>query len=394
MLSLLKDKVTWITGINYGAIIKTSWVSRSLIALTVILIILFGAKKIIDPNRYKTNIQQYILEKTGQNVLIEGDIQIQYFPFPSLEMKQVALKDTPLTAEILKIYPDIHSLFLDKKHLKIDLSGLQFQTYYIPELHTHLSFENGFLELQKTECLLIKNEHEVKIAINQIRIDTNNDTLRYVLQHHDQDFPLSFFVSLMSGKKKILAGEKTKLKVELTAEGNDFLLIKNSLAGNFEMEIESGKLHGTDVVKTLEKAKSFMGTIAGKFTGPLLTAVKTLVKYETHSLEETPFNNLTMHAKLKNGVLDNTFLNIDHHHYAVQGRGHVNLNKNTINYRIEARYKEKINKVYGIMRRKPKSGSHARVHSKPLIVNISGPLKKPNIEPDFNSYLDFVKSPN
>lgn len=390
ILVFFKDKL-----VNLKILFKKPLVYKSFIAsmvvVSVFIITVITAKLTIDPNRYKAEIQQYIFKQTGQVVSLEGELQIQYFPFPALEARQVVLKELALTAEVLKIYPDFRSLIASKKYLEIGLEGVHFKSYFIPEFFSTLTFEEGFLELKNTQCSLIKNEQEIEMAINHLQIDTNNDKLRYVLTHHDQDFPLDFVMSIIGGNKKVLAGEKTNLKVALTAEGNTVEHIKKSLGGNIELEIEQGKFHGTDVIKTLEKAKSFMGTLASQFTQPLMSAVKALVQYESHAIGETPFNRLTMHAKIENGIFHNTLLQVDHHHYALRGSGHVNLHNNNLNYRIEAVYKEKLNKVYGIMRRKPKTSEKKRVSSSPLIINIKGHVKKPQIEPDFDSYLEFIK---
>jgi hypothetical protein len=350
----------------------------------VIFLALFGLTQFIDPSRYKEPIEKFILERTGQMVILQGPLRIHLLPYPVLEAEEVILKEQSLTAKTLKIYPDIRSFFSEKKYFELALSGVTYNPYHISELYTYITFENGIIELEETKCDLAKGKHQGTIEIDNLRIDITGNLPKFYLKHDGDNFPLAFVMSLAGHDQNILIGHKTRLMVDLTAEGQDIKPIKKSLNGHIEIEISKGKFQGTDLIGSLKKAKSFVGTITTKLTQPLVSALQTLTRRQKTSIsEETPFDTLKMIAKLNNGILDNHHLKISHAHYEVVGRGNINLNKSLVNYRVEAIYK-------GEVAIKRSSAVNNALRAAPLVIFISGPFEKPDIETDFDSYLKFV----
>jgi uncharacterized protein involved in outer membrane biogenesis len=366
--------------------------SQYLMIALVVLLLLFTVgigftkliAKYIDPNLYKADIEKFILEEIGQTVTFEGPIHVGYKPFPVFEVENVAIKDKSITAKNLKIYPNVRSLFSDTKQFELHLTNLQYKTYQIPEFYTNITVGREVVELQDTRFELVRGKVQGSIAIDTFQIDISGEKLIYRLQHHGENFPLGFFIALNGGDKQMIKGENIRLKLDLIAEGEEFEHIRKSLAGQLEMEITKGRFKGTDLVSALKKAKSFVGTVATKLTEPLVSGLKTLAHREDDGFSSTtPFEMLKIKANLKNGILDNHDLNIDHHHYKVQGKGKVNLTKNTVNYRIEAIYKEKAKAKQNIRQR--------TMPSAPLVIFISGAIENPNIKTDFDSYLKYIK---
>lgn len=379
----LKDKIAYfVTLYRTKRIVKIATIVLS-IKLVIILMIM-GLTQFIDPNRYKEPIEKFILERTGQTVALQGPLRVQILPYPALEADEVVLKDQSLTAQTLKIYPDIRSFFSEKKYFELALSGVTYKPYHIAELYTYVTFDNGIIELQETKCDLVKGHHKGTIEIDNLRIDTTGDLPKYYLKHQGENFPLAFVMNLAGHDQNILIGHQTRLMVDLAAEGLDLKPIKKSLSGHIEIEINKGKFHGTDLIESLKKAKSFVGTITTKLTQPLVSALQTLTRRQKNSAsEETPFDNLKIIAKLKNGVLDNHHLKITHAHYEVVGKGNINLNKSEVDYRVEAIYK-------GDVAIKHSTAIDRALRAAPLIIFISGPFEKPDIKTDFDSYLKFV----
>lgn len=353
-------------------------------AIIIAALMVFLVSKFIDPNRYKPDIENYIFVRTGQTVLLQGNVKLSYLPSPALIAENIIFKNKAITASILKIYPNIKSLFLNKKNLELALFDVQYKSYRVPELYTTISFEQGLIELKSTKCGLMKGKKQGSVEIDTLRIDINGTVPKYYLKHQGKNFPLAFFIWLSGADNSLIDGKDTHLNLELTAEGDDYHPIKKTLTGIIEMEVFQGKFYGTDLISSLKKAKSFVGTLATKITSPLVSALETLTNRDHHPEGVTPFSNFKINAKLKNGIFHTHDLKIDHHAYTVHGRGYINLHNHKVDYQIAAVYKDSVKE----------NGKHKIIHSAPLMIDITGHIQKPVLKTDFDSYLKFVKNGN
>lgn len=346
------------------------------------LFLFVGISRYIDPNLHKQKIEQFIQERTGHTVVLQGNLYFQCFPTPVLKAENVLVKEQSITAQLLTLYPNFWSLFSDNKLLELELLGAQFKSYHIPKFHTHIAFNQGIIQLKAMKLELLQGKKTGRIEIDHLRIDTLGETPKYHLIHDGSDFPLTFLISLLDTHSNIIEGS-THLKAELTAEGNNLSALKKSLSGPVEMKIQQGHFYGTDLITSLKKAKSFVGTITSKITSPFVSAIQTLVHHRDSNItEKTPFDTIQFHAIFKDGVVNNHDLKIDHQHYGVHGKGYINLFNNTVDYRVKAIYKSSTLEQHI----NPSALKYA-----PLIIYISGSLSKPIVKTDFDSYLKFVR---
>ncbi len=72
------------------------WILISLAALVgLFILVLVLASIFVDPNEYKEEIQNLVAETTGMELVIEGDIGLDVFPWIALDVGKVTLKNPP-----------------------------------------------------------------------------------------------------------------------------------------------------------------------------------------------------------------------------------------------------------------------------------------------------------
>jgi hypothetical protein len=99
--------------------------------------------------------------------------------------------------------------------------------------------------------------------------------------------------------------------------------------------------------------------------------------HSTHSFF-TPFDSIKASALITNGVLNNPDLIVQHPQYIIEGKGILNLNQDSLRYRLFAHYKEPLldtsTEIVNFLK------------STPLGIHITGILGNPAVNPDLNAY--------
>lgn len=106
----------------------------------------------------------------------------------------------------------------------------------------------------------------------------------------------------------------------LTAQGNDLLMMKQSLNGHVKLQVNNGVIHRISLVNQLQTAFAmFKNTDIPRFRGE----------------SNTEFMSLTANIDVRNGVASNTDLVLMSPLLKVTGKGNIDLVSNTIDYRLE-----------------------------------------------------------
>lgn len=131
----------------------------------------------------------------------------------------------------------------------------------------------------------------------------------------------------------------------------------NGLNGTVKLQVREGVIEGIDVKYYLSVAQSL------------------LKKSETKESDSkrTPFGNLQATLFFNNHVMDNNDLTITSPDFTAKGEGSINLNSQTIAYKMQAI------KTY-------QDGKEHK-NAYPLAIRIKGPLAHPKVEPDFDVYV-------
>jgi len=102
---------------------------KTLLTLAIVIGLLFVAAvvilpKVIDPNNYKDKITSLVQEKTGMELVIDGDIDLSFYPWLGLKTGQLilsdpALPDSPALMQVSKAVARIKLLPLLKKQVEL-----------------------------------------------------------------------------------------------------------------------------------------------------------------------------------------------------------------------------------------------------------------------------------
>lgn len=356
--------------------------------LLVFYLTLCLAVSYLDPNQYKDKMTAWIFEKTGETLVIDGNVQFSVFPSLVLEAEKVSLKpkqqsqkstaNPVLKAEQLRIYPEFWSLIFNKPISQIELLDLRWNEYKIRHLKTKYQFNENVSEFFVTKIWLNTGKTEELIEIDYLKMDTQSVLPKYSLKHQSNHFPLHFFLTLLESETHVTGS--TSVNFDLTSEGITKEQITDNLNGQFEIELKQGKIHGLNVLATLKEARSLLQSLTSKLTSNLTLAYNTLIPRKEKNPGSTAYENIKIIASVQNGVISKD-LNVRHHHYHLKGSGKINLRNNTIDCLLEARYKE-----HGVIREEHLAQSGLI----PLKIYIRGNLHKPNIKADFDSYIKFI----
>lgn len=131
----------------------------------------------------------------------------------------------------------------------------------------------------------------------------------------------------------------------------------NGLNGSVKLQVADGVIEGIDVKYYLSVAQSLLKKSDAK---------------ESDS-KRTPFGNLQATLLFNNHVMDNNDLVITSPDFTAKGEGSINLNSQTIAYKMQAI------KTY-------QDGKEHK-NAYPLAIRIKGPLAHPKVEPDFDVYV-------
>lgn len=142
----------------------------------------------------------------------------------------------------------------------------------------------------------------------------------------------------------------------------DFNLMQTNLIpqGSIKCTIKNGVIHGADV-------KYYLNKVQAKLKKEKLTLPDT---------QQTPFSSLTATLFTHDNMIDNNDLLILSPDFRVNGVGSVNLNDDTLAYKLQA------------WRQYPDGTEHPNAY--PLAIRLKGSLQHPRVEPDFDLYLKTV----
>lgn len=354
-----------------------SFVLATYFVLTIIL-------SLWDPNQYKSQICEYLANKTDHHIEI-GCIHLSSFPSIVFKIENVKIKKTKnkknslVELKGINFSPRLRYLLLGKLNLRIHGTEIKWKKYYFPKLSTDVSLFKNTIELKSTRADFATDDPQKYLEIDFLRIYQDDKIPLYFLTHKCKDFDLKFLFSLL--KTEINISGKADILVDLKTKGNSILELKKNLSGHLHFNSDNGKLNGFDLNASLKEAKSVVKTAASSLSSALARTYDSIIhRKQTKNTDFTSFHKLKFNATLDNGIIKADNILLHHSLYKVEARGIINLLSNSLNFIIEARY----------------HGTHSnntkkRKTSVPLKIAMSGPIENPNIKPDFSSYLQYLK---
>lgn len=340
---------------------------------------------VIDPNDFKLKFENYLQEKTGKSLTV---VNLKWSGFPRLKLiaDEIVLKKKSEASknifkiQRIKLYPKLFSLIFGKIDIDLTIVGMEFNKHLFPHIFARLVYGNSVLKIKGIEVDLEHGTETGTLEIDRIVIDHREDIPKYHIRHESDDFQLPLLLSVLKLKTKVSGA--TDIKFDIKAQGKALIDIKRSAQGSVDIKIQQGRVHGLDLLTTLKGAKSLIGTIASKISnafGELGDALLHRKHVDVGGI--THFSHAKMSASISNGIVMMHELSIIHPHFHVKGKGGINLVNNTLDYYLEALYKEN---------GEIKKGDAARGLA-PLVVRITGPVTDPKIKPDMDSYMKYIQ---
>lgn len=228
----------------------------------------------------------------------------------------------------------------------------------------------GSVTIQK----VVANNLVLENVSTQVRKDANTLTLRDLSANLYQGKLLTNVVKHLQNPQAPVAlqGKLTQislapllkdLKQEARVSGVsnvDFNLTYHEapgLNGSLKLQVSNGVIEGVDVKYYLSLAQALLKKTETKET----------------DTKRTAFGTLAATLLFNNNVMDNNDLAITSPDFTAKGEGSINLNSQTIAYKIQAL------KAY------QDDKQHTKAY--PLAIRIKGPLAHPKVEPDYDVYL-------
>lgn len=193
-----------------------------------------------------------------------------------------------------------------------------------------------------------------------IRIDASGDVARFSIDEHLETVQLGpllkdvMDVSYISGS--------AKMDIAATAQGRTVGDIRKSLDGSLAANIKDGTLEGFNLWESIRKAYA---TIQGKSYTP------------KDSENRTEFTELSATGKIRNGVFQNDKLDMRLPFLRVNGKGDIDLVKETLDYRVDAK----------IVASAELEGGLDDLKGITIPVRLTGPLTAPKVRPELGEAL-------
>jgi AsmA family/AsmA-like C-terminal region len=376
------------------------WIFGIIITLLILLVLGVGLFFwLINPNDYKSEIEQWASDNAHLNLSIPGLLEWTFWPeigiktselqlqtqskgeqdaskHPTLVLKSVALgispwamfkgslaSDVDLKAASLAYEPFLlHDVHIEAKGLTLgspfpfDLSGT-LQEGFAKPIHFDLS-----------STVLIQTSADVpqqqKVLLSQLQANFNHsqvtgqfslvDFAKPVmdLSLHSPTFEVSDWVNL-KGKQLIL--KRFALNAHLMLEGTGPNDIPSTLNGGVKMTVDQMTLTGIDVGKVIDGIRASLSMIFSGGTAALpavsnlpqlLTIAHPDQKTQAISEGDSQLGAFLLESDIRNGVVRSDRILLSGDHFEVKGNGLLDLNTKTLDYRFD---------VYGMNGKTPDS---------------------------------------
>lgn len=158
---------------------------------------------------------------------------------------------------------------------------------------------------------------------------------------------------------------QANVELDVRTTGLSESAIRNSLNGSATFKVLNGAYKGVNVAQLIRETGAALGLKTGQAASP--------------GPKQTDFSELSGSAKIKNGVIHNQDLSAKSPLLRIDGKGQVNLPKDTIDYLLTT---ELVVSLEG-------QGGKSRddLAGVPIPVKIEGPLQNPNYRPELSELI-------
>ena len=258
----------------------------------------FSANAAMPAIRYSLNLDS-----------IDAD---RYLP-PATEGKAVT-PVTPATAGAAVVTLPTDTLRNLNINGKTTLEKLKISGLNVSDIHADVKAKDGLIRFHPLSAKLYQGQYKGNVQLD-VRGDTPKISLNESLQGIEAGPLLKDFMDddMISGKGSF--------RIKLTASGTTQESITKTLNGNGNLSFKNGSVKGFNLAQLVRETKARIN----KQPAP----DKTLTK--------TDFSALTGSFNIQNGIVSNPDLLVKSPYVRIGGKGKINLPKETIDYRVNAK---------------------------------------------------------
>ena len=284
--------------------------------------------------------------------LVADSIDLNRYMAPAVET-EVDADEPPIEipSDLIRPLNARGSLKFGEAHL----GGLTFESVVLA-----LNAANGDLRIHPISASFFEGTYNGDVRINvagSAPVLTVNENISNV-----QLAPLA----LAMFEQENITGEING-SFKLTGRGQDFGAIQRSLNGNMSFELLDGAFEGTDIWYELRRARALLKREAAP---------------EADLPLRTKFSSISASGVVTDGVFNNNDLLADIPFMRLTGKGSVDLNAASLDYRMTARVLERPEFEQGASDAELDEFTGAVI---PL--RITGPLSSPSVKPDIGDFL-------
>ncbi|HEU4530839.1 MAG TPA: AsmA family protein [Steroidobacteraceae bacterium] len=277
--------------------------------------------------------------------LAVDQLDLDRYSGPEEEKKESAADDEPVELPV-------EALRKLNAQGKLRIGQLTVAGLKMSDVQVNVDAIDGLVRVNPSQAKLYGGAHRGSIAL-----DARGDAARLSVDETLTSIDFASLFREMFESERVMG--QGNLKAVLAGRGNDTNLIKNSLDGRIEFNVQNGAIKGADLWWELRRARALFD----RQPAPAQP-----------STGETRFKSLQGTAEVRNGVLENRDLVIDAEHLKVTGEGKFEIPTGKVDYRLTANITEV-----------PPEGAGAEMaslRSAQIPVRVSGTLQDLKIRPD------------
>ena len=269
------------------------------------------------------------------------------------------------------------------------IANLATQTFKIEPLQVKLAKINAtgnllvkiadnVINIDPINIDILDSKHQASIII-----DLKEAIPTISIKNKTNTFAIEKLLTELAQFKKLHGN--TNITAALKARGTQPAMLKKSLHGTIEINMQQGTFDGFDVHKLLKQAETTLNGLFNAIKNKEHASIPSLLSSQVKDWKsnqgadaKTIFDVLHAKVSFQNGISKDTSFTIQHSDYGINGHGEINLVTETVNLQIQATYK-------GVDQGKNSNVTNYMLNT-PLIIWVQGRLYEPEIKPDLNSY--------
>lgn len=296
-------------------------VMLSIIALLIILILVtvITCVSVINPNHFKSEVSQLVHQKTGRELVLNGDISWSFFPWLGLQIKQAQLSNAPgfgsePFAQIQRIKVRVKLLPLLHRQIEVDeitVDGLDLRLVKNSEGKTNwqdLTKHTGNSAHKRNKHFENTNSPLAMMALAIASVNITNGHISWSDQQKNQSYNINQLQVRSSNIKLsqpfqtdirfVLHGQQPNLKGDFHIHQTIDIHSDNQFSTNGVLSINSLEANGlklSDITATIQANNNFIrfnpitaNLYQGKFNGDV----------DVKRITQIP--NITTNAQLSN----------------------------------------------------------------------------------------------